>query len=137
MIEVYPCVSFLLAGEQGVLLERRAADKKLDPGLVAIPGGHMESGESQLQTLERELREELAVQPLSSHYLCSLYHPTSELQLIHYYVVAAWAGEIQSLEAEAVFWCQLENAPAQMDIDADKTAMDEYVRLLKAGFPFQ
>jgi len=130
-MKIYECVSFLLTDHDNVLLEKRSLQKASDPGLIAIPGGHIEPGENQQQALIRELDEELAIRPLSSAYLCTLYHPTKELQLIHYYVISAWEGEIQSLEADEVFWHSTEKAP--IDIPADKTALAEYLRLKQQG----
>ncbi|SBS31852.1 CTP pyrophosphohydrolase [Marinomonas spartinae] len=121
------CVSFLLIQDEQVLLEKRADDKASDPSLIAIPGGHIEPGESQLDTLIRELKEELDVIPDSHHYLCSLYHPTNELQLIHYYVIPSWTGQIKSLEAETVFWHEMQSAP--IDVAADVVAVSEYFRV--------
>ncbi|BDR16122.1 hypothetical protein VspSTUT11_40980 [Vibrio sp. STUT-A11] len=91
-MKVHECVSFILVKNSQILLETRAKDKDTDPGAIAIPGGHMEPGEDQTQTLFRELKEELNVTPQSFLYLCSLYHPTIELQLIHYYIVTEWEG---------------------------------------------
>lgn len=126
-MNVHECVSFLLIDQKQVLLETRSMEKACDPGLICIPGGHMESGEKQLDTLFRELEEELAVKPESYRYLCSLYHPTSELQLIHYYVVDAWSGDMKALEADEVNWYAIDNAP--VSIDADRIALSEYQRL--------
>lgn len=126
-MHVHECVSFILIRDEQVLLEKRADDKLSDPGLIAIPGGHIELGESQLDALVRELKEELDVVPESHHYLCSLYHPTEELQLIHYYVISSWHGEIKSLEAAEVTWHAIQSAP--IDIEADRIAMSEYSRV--------
>lgn len=126
-MQVHECVSFMLLKDNQVLLEKRAQDKEYDPNLVAIPGGHMEHGETREQALFRELKEELDIVPTSYMYLCSLYHPTGELQLIHYYVITQWTGTIVSLEADEVAWHSLEANP--LDIEADKVALDEYLRL--------
>ncbi len=126
-MRVHECVSFLLVDADKVLLEKRTTSKEHDPGLIAIPGGHMEPGESQTETLVRELKEELDVVPASYHYLCSLYHPTTELQLIHYYVITRWQGRIAAYEAESVFWTPLVNAAPQ--VCSDRTALTEWQRL--------
>ncbi|WP_071196709.1 NUDIX domain-containing protein, partial [Vibrio cholerae] len=94
-LPVAECVSFLLVKEGSCLLERRSATKASDPNIIAIPGGHIEAGENQAQALQREVQEGLGVDATRSVYLCSLYHPTEfELQLLHYYVVDQWQGEI-------------------------------------------
>lgn len=127
-MQQHPCVSFLLIRDDSVLLERRSLLKESDPGLIAIPGGHMEGSETQEQTLTREVEEELGVKALVYYYLCSLYHEaSSELQLIHYYVVPNWQGDIAAYEADEVFWCEI--ASAQIGIAADRIALNEYVRL--------
>lgn len=126
-MEVFECVSFMVIRDNHILLEKRSKQKKSDPNTINIPGGHMELGESQSETLFRELQEELTIKPTSFKYLCSLYHPTSELQLIHYYVVSSWIGELDAQEADEVIWFDLNHAP--VDIEADKIAISEYLRL--------
>ncbi|WP_417529165.1 NUDIX hydrolase [Marinomonas shanghaiensis] len=126
-MQVHECVSFILLKDHQVLLEKRAKDKEYDPNLIAIPGGHMEHGETREQALLRELKEELDIVPTNYVHLCSLYHPTGELQLIHYYVITQWTGTIVSLEADEVAWHSLEANP--LDIEADKVALAEYRRL--------
>ena len=116
--------------DQGrILLEKRSATKKLDPGLTAIPGGHIEPGETRERALERELMEELHIVPTSYGYLCSLYHPTTDLQLIHYYVVSQWRGTMTAHEADEIAWHPVADAAAAIDIMADKVALSEYQRL--------
>ena len=130
-MKVHECVSFILLKDNQVLLEKRAKNKEYDPNLIAIPGGHIELGETQEQALFRELKEELNIVPNSYVHLCSLYHPTGELQLIHYYVVNRWQGEILSLEADEVTWYSLDSNP--LDVEADKVALAEYRRLRNTG----
>ncbi|NOI65151.1 NUDIX domain-containing protein [Vibrio sp. 99-8-1] len=126
-MEVHECVSFILLKDDNVLLEKRSEYKRTDPGLINIPGGHMDEGETQRQTLCREVKEELNVIPTQYQYLCSLYHPTSELQLIHYYIVNQWQGEITAQEAEDVQWFKL--ASVQLAIEADNIALAEVARV--------
>lgn len=126
---IWPCVSFMLVRDDTLLLETRSMLKASDPGLIAIPGGHMEEGETEAATLARELDEELGVVALQSWHLCSLYHPaTDELQLIHYYVVPAWRGDIVAGEADRVdFHALQEDMP--IDVAADRVAVAELRRL--------
>ncbi|WP_086970280.1 NUDIX hydrolase [Vibrio coralliirubri] len=126
-MDVHECVSFILLNESQVLLEKRSDSKETDPGLITIPGGHIERDEDQVQTLFRELREELNVTPTEYAYLCSLYHPTSELQLIHYFVVTKWEGDITAQEADDVKWYSLGSAP--VGIAADRIALKEVERV--------
>jgi len=55
---VIPRVLVVATHQDELLLIRRSARKKLWPGLVNPPGGHIESGESPLQAAHRELSEE-------------------------------------------------------------------------------
>ena len=41
-MDVYECVSFILLNKSQVLLEKRSESKEKDPGLITIPGGHIE-----------------------------------------------------------------------------------------------
>lgn len=126
-MDVFECVSFILVNGSEVLLERRSEHKETDPGLMTIPGGHIETGETQIQALFRELHEELNIIPSQYNYLCSLYHPTKELQLIHYFIVSDWEGVIRAQEAEDIGWYSLNSA--QADITSDRIALKEVVRV--------
>ena len=126
-MDVHECLSFILLNESQVLLEKRSDSKDTDPGLITIPGGHIEQGENQIQTLFRELNEELNVTPTEYTFLCSLYHPTEELQLIHYFVVTQWQGEITAQEADSIAWYPLNLAP--VGIRADGVALKEVGRV--------
>ncbi|ELB2850516.1 DUF3265 domain-containing protein [Vibrio alginolyticus] len=77
--------------------------------------------------LLRELNEELNVIPTEYKYLCSLYHPTKELQLIHYFIVTSWAGDITAHEADEVKWYSLQ--ANQVGIAADSIALKELERV--------
>ena len=59
MIEV---VVGALVRDGRVLLGHRRADKRAYPDVWELPGGVMEAGESELDALARELREELGVE---------------------------------------------------------------------------
>ena len=51
-------VSFIVLCEGRLLVERRRLNARTDPGIVAIPGGHIQRGESLVEAVRRELREE-------------------------------------------------------------------------------
>ncbi|MFA0487008.1 NUDIX hydrolase [Vibrio sp. 10N.222.55.B11] len=126
-MDVHECVSFIMLKESQVLLEKRSESRETDPGLITIPGGHIEHGENQVQALFRELDEELNVVPIDYQYLCSLYHPTKELQLIHYFIVSDWKGDITAQETDDVKWYSLDSAP--VGIAADGIALKEVERV--------
>lgn len=55
-----------------VLLVRRSLNRRAYPGVWDLPGGHIETGETALAALARELQEELGVQMAtgSASHLC-------------------------------------------------------------------
>jgi len=72
-----------------VLAERRKATRRLAPGAVSLPGGHVDA-------------------------------------------VERWRGEILNQEAGALLWVPLDE-PAVLEIDVDRTAVREYLRLARSG----
>jgi 8-oxo-dGTP diphosphatase len=99
-------VSGILIEHGRVLVEKRRIDDEADPGLVFLPGGHVESGESLKDALVRELKEELGIQARNIVPVGVRYHVASdgERQRVHYLRVQNWSGKIKSFEAETVYW---------------------------------
>jgi 8-oxo-dGTP diphosphatase len=125
------CVVFMLVRDGQVLAEKRKMTRQLAPGAVALPGGHVEPGEGLEAALRRELDEELGVAAEHVAYVCTLLHRAEEFRKLHYFAVESWRGEILNREAEALVWIRLDE-PAGLDIDVDRTAVGEYVRLSRS-----
>jgi len=112
------CVSGVLIGDGAVLVEKRRADDDADPGLVLLPGGHVEVGESLSRALER-------MTPIRVRdYTAS----NGERQRIHYLHIKDWRGRIRSNEAEAVYW--------ESDVSRLSDTMERKIvlKLLSQGF---
>ena len=84
--------------------------------------------ETWVQTLEREMKEELGAVPLRYEYYCSLVEKLPELHLtIHYFVVDRWEGELKALEAEELLWMPLKEFE-KIEVAIDRSAVREYIR---------
>jgi 8-oxo-dGTP diphosphatase len=119
------CVTFVLVRGGRFLAERRKMDKALDPGALALPGGHVEPGETLEAALARELMEELGIVATRWRYLCMLPYQSDVLRRLHYYVIEAWTGSIANHEAESLHWLALDG-PEQVDLAIDRAALERY-----------
>ena len=122
------CVVFMLVKDEMILAEKRKLTKKVVPGVVSLPGGHMENGESPEEALHRELYEELRVVTQNINYVCTLLHIAQERRKMNYFVIESWCGEIQNHEAEALLWLPINTLEA-FDLDVDRVAIHEFLRV--------
>lgn len=53
---------WIINSEKKILIQKRAPQKKLDPNLWAMTGGSVIKGESSLDTIKRETKEELGIE---------------------------------------------------------------------------
>jgi A/G-specific adenine glycosylase len=94
------------AGE--VLIDQRLNEGLLG-GLWEFPGGKQEPGESIVQTIARELREELAIDVSVGEELISLDHAYSHKKLRFVVHLCQWRqGEPQPLASQQVCWVKPE-----------------------------
>ena len=121
------CVACLLVVDGRVLVEKRSPTKTLAPGLLAIPGGHVEAGEDLENAVRREAREEFGIVVGEVRYVCTLFHRAEEFRRIHYYAVLGWEGAIANHEAESLLWLPL-NELERLDFDIDRIAVAELGR---------
>jgi len=57
------CIAFMLVQGGQVLAEKRKPTKRVVPGAIALPGGHIEPQESPEEALYREMQEEVGDYP--------------------------------------------------------------------------
>ena len=77
-------VALIVRKNNKILLERRKKNRKVDPGKIAIPGGHVEGAETLEQTCKRELEEELGLECSDFRHIISVPHNTlREKQMVH------------------------------------------------------
>lgn len=99
------CVALIILKEGKLLVEKRRSDRATDPGVVAVPGGHVKTGESLEAASRRELEEELDLRCDSFHKVGFMLWTTPiEHQRVHYFHCVDWWGEPRPREAEAVFF---------------------------------
>lgn len=111
--------------EGRLLVERRSLDARTDPGIVAIPGGHIQGGESLVEAVQRELREETGLRCDSFTLIAEKYHSTPlESQTVYYYLCNDWVGELVCNEADELFWISLDEIDL-LDYEIEREAVDE------------
>lgn len=123
------CIAFMLLQDGQVLAEKRQRTKqRVVPGVITLPGGHIEAYESPEEALSREMQEEIGIVPREIAYVCTLLHRSQEFRKLHYFAVTHWEGAVLPQEAEAVMWIPL-NALETLDLDVDRIAAQEYRRV--------
>lgn len=105
-----------LVREGRVLLVHRSPDRRAYPDVWDLPGGHIESGESELRALTREMHEELGVQIVtgSLSHLCRLNADREESVLLSAWLVGEWQGTPKNVapdEHDAIRWFRPEELP--------------------------
>jgi 8-oxo-dGTP pyrophosphatase MutT (NUDIX family) len=114
MIEV---VVGALVRDGRVLLAYRTQNKRAYPAVWELPGGVVEPGESELDALTRELREELGVRidTGSASHLCRLsVGPAEEPALLSAWLVPDWEGTPANAapeEHDDVRWFEIDDMP--------------------------
>lgn len=94
----------ILKPDGSLLLGQRPADKPW-PGWWELPGGKIEPGESVLQALARELREELGIEVTRATPWVTYVHeyPKNVVRLA-FCLVTGWTGTPQGLEDQNLAW---------------------------------
>ncbi len=119
-------VSLIILQDDKILVERRALHKATDPGLVVIPGGHVEPGETLEEACKRELKEELDLDCFEFKYLDRmLWHTPLEIQNVHYFVCEGWSGSLKSQEADEVFFIKQSDL-SLIDIEEERIILEKH-----------
>ena len=99
-------VGLILQDEHVLIAKRHAHQHQGD--LWEFPGGKVEVGETSLQALKRELKEEVDLVVMDAQYLFTIDHdyPDKSVQLI-IFKVASFEGEAHHCEGQELRWCPL------------------------------
>ena len=104
-------VAFMVIKEGKILVEKRSQTARTGSGAIAIPGGHVYEGETLVEAVQRELREETGLTCDSFTLITKKYRTTPlEDQTMHYYLCNDCEGDLVCNEAEELFWISLNEA---------------------------
>ncbi|MCC6472972.1 MAG: Nudix family hydrolase [Burkholderiales bacterium] len=98
-------VAVLIRAQDGRVLLARRPRGKVYAGYWEFPGGKVESGESAVAALAREIREELGVDVGEAHpWITRVFeYPHARVRL-HFFRVRSWLGSVIAREHDALAW---------------------------------
>jgi 8-oxo-dGTP diphosphatase len=100
----------ILIDPQGRVLITRRAPQTHQGGLWEFPGGKVEPGETIVDALARELKEELGVTVLISEPFMTLEHDYGDqCMCLAVHRVTSWRGEPSGMEGQPLAWEQPAN----------------------------
>jgi 8-oxo-dGTP diphosphatase len=101
------------------------------PGKWEFPGGKVEAGESPQQALQRELREELAVDVTVGPLLWRTEHqyPGRQRFTLTFFLVSDYAGAISNAAFASVCWLPIEVLHEHDFLEGDR----EFIRQIEDG----
>jgi len=102
-----------------LLLAERPAGKHMAGGWE-FPGGKREPGEERIDTLKRELREEIGIEILEAEPLISYEHEFPDRTIrLDLWFVTRWSGTPMSLEGQTLKWVALDELESVGLLEAD------------------
>jgi len=114
-------VAALITDERGRYLICQRNRRRPMPLKWEFPGGKIDAGETALQALARELREELGIEAVVAQPAARLrhsYRDGTRVALL-FYRVRQWRGEVSNLVFEEVRWVPAQQLPKYDFLEAD------------------
>jgi 8-oxo-dGTP diphosphatase len=98
-------IGIILNQEKQILISQRLAHQE-KAGCWEFPGGKVELHEAAFQALQRELKEELAIQVLEAEKWMEVqYHYPHKSVLLDTWIIKKFTGDPQGAEGQPVKWC--------------------------------
>ena len=112
------------------LAEKRKKSDKIDPGIVSLPGGHVELGETIKAALVREIKEELNIDVGKARFIKKSRWVASngEKQDVHYFLILDYKSKPVRRTAQRILWIE---EMEELDIDIDRQAVEESKTMLQ------
>lgn len=103
-------------------------------GLWEFPGGKLDSGESAVDALLRELAEELGIEVTASEPFINVQHEYPDLAVdLEFFLVTAWRGEPAGMQGQGLRWL----LPSDLNPDMLLPADTSVVKALQSVEPAQ
>lgn len=100
----------VIVGKDGTILIAKRPDKTHQGGLWEFPGGKVEQGETLFDALQRELREELAIDIISTEPLIKIRHDYGDkIVLLDVHKVTKFSGVPKGNEGQPIVWVAPKN----------------------------
>jgi len=100
----------VIVGEDGTILIAKRPDQSHQGGLWEFPGGKVEQGETLFSALQRELREELAIDIITTEPLIKIRHDYGDkIVLLDVHKVTGFSGVPKGNEGQPINWVAPEN----------------------------
>lgn len=104
---IHVVAAIIIDAQQRVLIARRHQHLH-QGGLWEFPGGKLEPGETALQALQREIREELALEVVSASLFQQITHDYPDKSvLLEFWQVTEFSGEARGIEGQPIAWVAL------------------------------